>query len=87
MNDNESSLASARLAGQPGVTHWLTACGFTGSYGTAFKAPTFNELYFPGFGNADLRAEESRSFELGLSGSVKLGALGRSTPMKPASTI
>lgn len=38
------------------------------SYGTAFKAPTFNELYFPGFGNADLRPEESRSVEFGLSG-------------------
>jgi vitamin B12 transporter len=45
----------------------------TASYGTAFKAPTFNELYFPGFGNADLRPEESRSFELGLSGSVSWG--------------
>lgn len=40
----------------------------TASYGTAFKAPTFNELYFPGFGNADLKPEESRSFELGLRG-------------------
>jgi len=39
----------------------------TASYGTAFKAPTFNELYFPGFGNPNLRPEESRSFELGLS--------------------
>lgn len=35
-------------------------------YGTAFKAPTFNELYFPFFGNPDLRPEESRSAELGL---------------------
>nr|WP_231118245.1 TonB-dependent vitamin B12 receptor [Lysobacter silvisoli] len=40
----------------------------TASYGTAFKAPTFNELYFPGFGNAALKPEESRSFELGLRG-------------------
>lgn len=39
---------------------------FTASYGTAFKAPTFNELYFPGYGNPDLRPEESRSLELGL---------------------
>ncbi|WJW75151.1 TonB-dependent vitamin B12 receptor [Thiohalobacter sp. IOR34] len=40
----------------------------TASYGTAFKAPTFNELYYPGYGNANLRPEESRSIELGLSG-------------------
>lgn len=38
------------------------------SYGTAFRAPTFNELYFPGFGNADLEPEESRTIEAGLRG-------------------
>ena len=36
------------------------------SYGTAFKAPTFNELYFPDFGNPNLVPEESDSFEIGL---------------------
>lgn len=35
------------------------------SYGTAFKAPTFNELYFPGFSNPNLDPESSRTFELG----------------------
>ena len=44
------------------------------SYGSAFKAPTFNELYYPGYGNANLKPEQARSFELGLSGK---GALGR----------
>jgi vitamin B12 transporter len=39
----------------------------TASYGTAFKAPTFNELYFPGFGNPNLEPEKSRSAELGIS--------------------
>lgn len=38
------------------------------SYGTAFKAPSFDELYFPGFGNPDLEPESSRSLEIGLSG-------------------
>lgn len=38
------------------------------SWGTAFKAPTFNELYFPGFGNAALDPEQARNVELGLSG-------------------
>lgn len=41
---------------------------WTASYGTAFKAPTFNELYFPGFGNPNLSAETSESFDVGLSG-------------------
>ncbi|MEP6997917.1 MAG: TonB-dependent receptor, partial [Betaproteobacteria bacterium] len=36
------------------------------SYGTAFKAPTFNDLYYPGFSNPDLRAETARSGELAL---------------------
>ncbi|MFT7529355.1 MAG: vitamin B12 transporter [Gammaproteobacteria bacterium] len=40
---------------------------FTLGYGTAFKAPTFNELYFPGFGNPDLDPEEAKSLELGLA--------------------
>jgi len=34
------------------------------SYGTAFKAPTFNELFFPNFGDPTLEPEESRTWEL-----------------------
>ncbi|HJU37963.1 MAG TPA: TonB-dependent receptor, partial [Tahibacter sp.] len=41
---------------------------FTASWGTAFKAPTFNELYYPGYGNANLAPEDSRSVEVGLDG-------------------
>ncbi|PFG52260.1 vitamin B12 transporter [Marinobacter sp. LV10R520-4] len=37
------------------------------SYGTAFRAPTFNDLYYPG-ANPQLKAEESSSVELGVSG-------------------
>lgn len=33
---------------------------------TAFRAPNFNELYFPGFGNPDLGPERSRNIEAGL---------------------
>jgi len=36
---------------------------WTLQYGTAFKAPTFNELYYPGFGNANLLPEESATLE------------------------
>ena len=35
-----------------------------GSYGTSFTAPSFNQLYFPGFGNPDLKAEEGEHGEL-----------------------
>ena len=36
------------------------------SYGSAFKAPTFDELYFPNFSNPDLDPETSHSTEIGL---------------------
>ncbi|MGB2115674.1 MAG: TonB-dependent receptor domain-containing protein [Porticoccaceae bacterium] len=36
------------------------------SYGEGFKAPTFNDLYFPGSGNANLMPEQSKNYELGL---------------------
>ncbi len=45
----------------------------TANYGTAFKAPTFNQLYYPGFGTATNRPERSRSLELGLSGRNAIG--------------
>lgn len=44
------------------------------SYGSAFKAPTFNDLYYPGFGNPLLRPERSRSTEVGLSGTPGWGS-------------
>jgi vitamin B12 transporter len=43
-----------------------------GSWGQGFRAPTFNELFFPAFppcpafGNPDLRTEESRSWDGGV---------------------
>jgi vitamin B12 transporter len=40
----------------------------TASYGTAFKAPTFNDLYYPWGGDDSLQPEESETFEVGLSG-------------------
>jgi vitamin B12 transporter len=44
------------------------ALRLTASYGTAFKAPTFNDLYFPFYGDPTLRPETSHSTEVGLSG-------------------
>lgn len=40
------------------------------SAGTAFKAPSFNEMYYPGFGNVNLKPERSQSFELGAEAKV-----------------
>lgn len=58
---------------------WLAGYGYridpawriSASFGTAFKAPTMNDLYFPttpgvGSGNANLQPEESRNGEISL---------------------
>ena len=47
---------------------------FTASYGTAFKPPSFNDLYFPGFSNPDLAPETSRNIEAGLYWTRRLEA-------------
>ncbi len=45
----------------------------TASYGTAFKAPSFNDLYYPGFSNPTLQPEESRNVEGGVYWTGKVG--------------
>jgi vitamin B12 transporter len=52
------------------------ALRFTASYGTAYKAPSFNDLYYPGYGNPNLSPETSRSVELGLRGTHGWGRWG-----------
>ena len=42
--------------------HWLVRA----SRGAAFKAPSFNELYYPGFANPELKPQESIADELAL---------------------
>ena len=57
-----------------GATTGLAAYGFkfdrewraTAQLSNAFRAPSFNDLYFPFFGNPDLEPERSVSGELGL---------------------
>jgi len=36
------------------------------TYGEAFKAPSNNDLYYPGYGNPNLKPENSRTVELGV---------------------
>ncbi len=57
--------------------HHSDALALTASYGTAYKAPTFNDLYFPVFmgfptSNPDLDPEQSETLELGLNGVQQL---------------
>ncbi|MGN6513443.1 MAG: TonB-dependent vitamin B12 receptor [Lysobacteraceae bacterium] len=63
-NDQFGGHDTGSLAWGVDLAHGLRV---TASVGTAFKAPTFNELYFPFYGNAALRPETSRSSEIGLA--------------------
>ncbi len=40
-------------------------------YSTGFRAPSFNDLYYPYYGNPDLQPEESKNLNLALSGQVQ----------------
>jgi vitamin B12 transporter len=45
---------------------WVTSAGkWRAAYGSAFRAPSVGELYYPFSGNPDLEAESSRSLEAG----------------------
>ncbi len=44
------------------------------SYDTAFRAPTFIDLYFPGYENPDLKAETAQNYELSLQGKLSPSA-------------
>jgi len=57
---------------------WAIRSGFRahGSVGTAFRAPSLNDLYFPGFSNPDLNAEESTGWDVGVGGNFADGRLG-----------
>ena len=44
-----------------------------GSVATGFRAPTFDQLYFPGFGNPALAPETSRGWDLGATAALADG--------------
>lgn len=71
-DDNEQF--GGKTTGNAAYGYDLTrALRVTASYGTAYKAPTFNELYFPFFGDPDLDPETARTIEAGISGNHALG--------------
>ncbi|MDD1619828.1 MAG: TonB-dependent receptor, partial [Methylococcaceae bacterium] len=48
--------------------NWDYGISLLANFGNAFKAPSFNDLYFPNYGNPNLKPEESTSVETGLAG-------------------
>ncbi|MBN4077190.1 TonB-dependent receptor [Mariprofundus ferrooxydans] len=46
--------------------HPLDGVKITANYGTGFKAPSINDLFFPFFGNPNLQAEKSKGWDAGV---------------------
>ena len=55
------SATTYRVTG--GYLHQETSTKLRGSYATGFRAPTINELFFPGFGNPNLQPEKSQALD------------------------
>lgn len=77
-NDKNSQFGS--------FNNWALSAGYrlteglraVASVGTSFQAPSFNQLYFPGFGNPALVPQRNRATEVGLKyqqGNLALGAV------------
>lgn len=74
LRHDDNQQFGSRVTGGVGWGYPLTEnVRLLANFGSAFKAPTFNELYFPGFSNPHLRPEDSRSFEFGTRGKAAWG--------------
>lgn len=77
-SDNDSQFGNATTWGLSyGYDLTQTLRGYVAA-NTGFKTPTFNDLYYPGFANPNLKPERSRNVELGLKytgDTTRLGAV------------
>ena len=74
LRHDDNQQFGSRVTGGAGWGYPLTEnIRLLANFGSAFKAPTFNELYFPGFSNPNLRPEDSRSYEFGTRGKADWG--------------
>jgi len=67
LRHDRSSQFGSQTTGMLAYGYALSASWKAGaSYGTSFVAPSFNQLYYPGFGNPNLMPEEGKHAELSL---------------------
>lgn len=52
--------------GTGGYLHQETGTKIRGSYATGFRSPTINQLFFPNFGNPDLKPEKNKGLDVGI---------------------
>ncbi|HEY0513803.1 MAG TPA: TonB-dependent receptor [Thermoanaerobaculia bacterium] len=72
-NDNYSNFGGKTTYRLTGSFLAAAATRLHASYGTGFRAPTFDELFYPGAGNPDLRPESSRGSDVGVEQSWMKG--------------
>ncbi len=65
---DDSSQYGSKTTGGLGYGYRITReLRANASFGTSFRAPTFNELYYPGYGVASNRPEQGKNVEAGLA--------------------
>lgn len=78
VRNDDSSQFGNKVTGSVGYGYRLTnALRANASYGTSFRAPTFNDLYYPGYGIASNKPEQGKNAELALqydNGTTQLSA-------------
>lgn len=77
-NDDNSQFGSFNNWALSGGYQLMQGWRAVASMGTSFQAPSFNQLYFPGFGTPTLTPQRNRAAELGLKyvqGPMSLGAV------------
>lgn len=65
-NDDNSQFGNFNNWSASGGYRLSSVVRAVASVGTSFQAPTFNQLYYPGFGNPALQPQRNRATELGL---------------------
>ena len=68
----DNSVFGNATTGQGSVLFVIKETGtrLRGSAGTGFRAPTFNDLFFPDFGNPTLQPERSQTWDVGIDQSL-----------------
>ncbi|HTY80053.1 MAG TPA: TonB-dependent receptor [Candidatus Bathyarchaeia archaeon] len=68
----DNSVFGTATTGQGSVLFVIKETGtrLRGSAGSGFRAPTFNDLFFPQFGNPNLLPERSQTWDIGLDQSL-----------------
>jgi vitamin B12 transporter len=75
----DNSVYGSKNTGSVGYGYDITSqLRATASYGTSFRAPTYNELYFPGYGNTANKPEQGKNAEIGIRWDDGVNALSAS---------